>query len=284
MNIEKTLPKAWESIETKLAKGTYNGSASDLKSLIDGKESSISKKSGFNLDKSDAINSNVSTTLATSAAVKTAYDKGVEALTNSNTKLTKGNLPAKITNAEDMYKLLENKSGLEFDPNLLYLNDAGTKTTGKAYFDRNKKGIFKCIQTTSSTTNSTTYFVDFSNNANSDRLTNLDKKSWFSRTFSGTDYNNIEYINTNDSVQEFKILSEGLYFISTNSLIRINEKISCYINDIVKTFSPWTNGTYNAGGSTFTYVTYLKQNDIIKIEFTNPRWGSDTSICIFKIK
>lgn len=156
MNIEKTLPKAWESIETKLAKGTYNGSASDLKSLIDGKESSISKKSGFNLDKSDAINSNVSTTLATSAAVKTAYDKGVEALTNSNTKLTKGNLPAKITNAEDMYKLLENKSGLEFDPNLLYLNDAGTKTTGKAYFDRNKKGIFKCIQTTSSTTNSTT--------------------------------------------------------------------------------------------------------------------------------
>lgn len=173
MNIEKTLPKAWESIETKLAKGTYNGSASDLKSLIDGKESSISKKSGFNLDKSDAINSNVSTTLATSAAVKTAYDKGVEALTNSNTKLTKGNLPAKITNAEDMYKLLENKSGLEFDPNLLYLNDAGTKTTGKAYFDRNKKGIFKCIQTTSSTTNSTTYFVDFSNNANSDRLTKL---------------------------------------------------------------------------------------------------------------
>lgn len=182
MNIEKTLPKAWESIETKLAKGTYNGSASDLKSLIDGKESSISKKSGFNLDKSDAINSNVSTTLATSAAVKTAYDKGVEALTNSNTKLTKGNLPAKITNAEDMYKLLENKSGLEFDPNLLYLNDAGTKTTGKAYFDRNKKGIFKCIQTTSSTTNSTTYFVDFSNNANSDRLTNLSIKSVYKTT------------------------------------------------------------------------------------------------------
>lgn len=114
-------------------------------------------------------------------------------------------------------------------------------------------------------------------------VANLDKKYWFSRTLIGTDYKGIEYINASDKIQEFKILSEGLYFISASALLKINEKICCYINDEWKNQSPWTNGAYNAGGSTFTYATYLKQNDIIKIEFTNPNWSSDTTICIFKI-
>lgn len=114
-------------------------------------------------------------------------------------------------------------------------------------------------------------------------IANLDKKYWFSRTFIGTDYKGIEYINASDKIQEFKILSEGLYFISASAVLKLNERICCYINDEWKNQSPWTNHAYNAGGSTLTYVTYLKQNDIIKIEFTNPNWSSDTTICIFKI-
>ena len=64
----------------------------------------------------------------------------IENLRNTiNTKLAKGNLPVGITDAKGIYDLLENNGGINIDPNLLYLNDAGTKTQGKVYFDRNKK-------------------------------------------------------------------------------------------------------------------------------------------------
>ncbi len=57
---------------------------SDLTKDVDGKEDSFTKNSGFNLDKSDAVNSSDSDQLATSAAAKTAYDKAVTALTQAN--------------------------------------------------------------------------------------------------------------------------------------------------------------------------------------------------------
>ncbi len=88
-------------------------------------------------------------------------------------KLDRGNLPTAVSDGKTIYDLLENNGGINIDTALLYLNDAGTKTQGKVYFDRNKKGLFECIQTTTSTTNSTTYFVDISNKASSDRLANL---------------------------------------------------------------------------------------------------------------
>ena len=99
-------------------------------------------------------------------------------------KLDRGNLPATIPDGKTIYDLLENNGGINIDTALLYLNDAGTKTQGKVYFDRNKKGLFECIQTTTSTTNSTTYFVDISNKASSDRLAKLNKVS-FSNIITG---------------------------------------------------------------------------------------------------
>ena len=92
---------------------------------------------------------------------------------NPSSKLEKGGLPAKIPDAKGLYDLIESNSGLNFDTALLYLNDAGTKYVNKIYFDRNKKGLFKCISQTTSTTNSTSYFVDISNEANSAQLRNL---------------------------------------------------------------------------------------------------------------
>ena len=92
---------------------------------------------------------------------------------NPSSKLEKGGLPAKISDAKGLYDLIESNSGLNFDTALLYLNDAGTKYVNKIYFDRNKKGLFKCISQTTSTTNSTSYFVDISNEANSAQLRNL---------------------------------------------------------------------------------------------------------------
>lgn len=91
----------------------------------------------------------------------------------SNEKLNKGSLPATIIDAKGIYDLLENNGGINIDTALLYLNDTGTKTQGKVYFDKNKKGLFECIKTTTSTVNSTEFFVDISNKASSDRLRNL---------------------------------------------------------------------------------------------------------------
>ena len=78
-------------------------------------------------------------------------------------------------------KEIRNIAGGEFDPDLLFLNDAGTKTAGKLYYDKNKSGVFKCIQTTTSTVNSTTNFVDVSSLENANKLENLCKIN--SKTF-----------------------------------------------------------------------------------------------------
>lgn len=89
--------------------------------------------------------------------------------------LMKGSLPAIIKDEKTMLDIMENQGGLNFDTNLLYLNDKGIKTKGKIYLDRNKKGLFECIETTAEdyVTNSTTYFVDISNKASADRFGNL---------------------------------------------------------------------------------------------------------------
>ena len=141
-------------------------------------------------------------------AVSTEYDtaKKIEdkikaAQGTADNKLNKGSLPATVPDGKAIYDLLENNGGINIDPNLLYLNDVGTKTAGKLYLDRNKKGLFECVQTTTATTNSTTYFVDISNKASADRLANLvnykfeSKKCNFGGTINFYKYGNIGIIS-----------------------------------------------------------------------------------------
>ena len=90
-------------------------------------------------------------------------------------KLSNGNLPATIANAETIFKALQGNTGIKFDENLLYLNDSGTKKKGYCYIDKLTDGIFECIQGTTTTVNNATYFKNFSNKENSDRLSNLNK-------------------------------------------------------------------------------------------------------------
>ena len=90
-------------------------------------------------------------------------------------KLNNGNLPATFTNAETILKALQGNAGIKFDENLLYLNDSGTKKKGYCYIDKLTDGIFECIQETTTTVNNATYFKNFSNKENSDRLSNLIK-------------------------------------------------------------------------------------------------------------
>ena len=62
---------------------------SAINELNSGKENKIDKKSGFNLDKSDSVISNSSNTIATSSAVKTAYDKASQAQSTADGKVSK---------------------------------------------------------------------------------------------------------------------------------------------------------------------------------------------------
>ena len=98
-------------------------------------------------------------------------------------------------------KEIRNVAGGEFDTALLYLNDTGTKTAGKLYYDKNKSGVFKCIQTTTSTVNSTTNFVDVSSLENANKLENLSKKIILSRIKNITSY------------QDFRKLNMGRYIV-----------------------------------------------------------------------
>ena len=70
-------------------------------------------------------------------------------------------------------KETRNVAGGNFDPELLYLNDEGTKQKDYLYYDRLKPGVFRCLQTTTGTVNSTTNFVDISSLENANRLDNL---------------------------------------------------------------------------------------------------------------
>lgn len=172
----------------KLDKGGYNGTAKNLSDELNKKASKsqlgrVIVGDNLTVDGEGRISGNPLVDISgkldkgsVSAEYDTAKkieDKVKNAQSTADSKFNKGSVPAAIPDMKAFYDLVEKGYGAEIDPNLLYLNDAGTKTAGKLYFDRNKKGLFKCVQTTSSTTNSTTYFVDASPNANSDRLSNL---------------------------------------------------------------------------------------------------------------
>ena len=164
-------------------------------------------------------------------AVSTEYDTAAkieakikEAKNTADNKLTKGSLPAEITDAKGIYDLIENNSGLNFDPNLLFLNDAGTKTQDKIYFDRNKKGLFRCTQTTTTTTNSTTYFEDISNKSSADRLTKLGNFKILKEEqeyFKVYTYGNFLFVSIRDWSLTF---NQILYALPSN--IKIKEAVS----------------------------------------------------------
>lgn len=108
-------------------------------------------------------------------AVSSEYDTAKKIEDKIKTKLNQGNVPDVLNSAEKIIKALQGNTGIKFDENLLYLNDSGTKKKGYCYIDKLTDGIFECIQETTTTVNNATYFKNFSNKENSDRLSNLIK-------------------------------------------------------------------------------------------------------------
>ena len=159
LTVAKTIVGAInELFNNKLEKGGYSGNAKNL-------NDELSKKASKSILGRMIVGDNL--TVDSNGRVSANPPVDISG------KLDKGGLPTKISDAKGLYDLIESNSGLNFDTALLYLNDAGTKYVNKIYFDRNKKGLFKCISQTTSTTNSTSYFVDISNEANSAQLRNL---------------------------------------------------------------------------------------------------------------
>lgn len=137
--------KAFLLESDKLKKGSYTGDAGALKTEIDTKLD----KGGYGGNAkslSDAI------------------------ITLENNKLAKGNIPAYLENAEVILKMLQGNSGLEFDSNILYIQQSGTKTQNKYYFDINTGRMHRCLQTTTTTVNTAEYFLDESNRGIVQRL------------------------------------------------------------------------------------------------------------------
>ena len=167
--VNKTLLN--EELAKKLDKGAVS-SEYDTAKKIEDKIKVAQSTADSKLDKG-TVSAEYNTAAKMEAKIKVAQQTATNAGSTANNKLTKGSLPAGIADAKGIYDLIENNSGLNFDPNLLFLNDAGTKTQDKIYFDRNKKGLFRCTQTTTATTNSTTYFEDISNKSSADRLAKL---------------------------------------------------------------------------------------------------------------
>jgi len=124
----KILVASAYAVKTAYDKGvTALSRANEAYTLASGKEPKITKKTGFNLDKSDLVTSTSSVLLATAKAVKIAYDKGLEALGLANTnKNAIQNNTEQIENlsllgvGQNWVDLLSSRS-----KSVLYTNDTG---------------------------------------------------------------------------------------------------------------------------------------------------------------
>lgn len=171
-------------------------------------------------------------------------------------KLNNGNLPATFTNAETILKALQGNAGIKFDENLLYLNDVGTKKKGLCYLDKLTDGIFECIQETTTTVNNATYFKNFSNKENSDRLSNLitindnnnTKLKFESFSISG---------NAGTYTHNIKKNFINIIYIGFNALVEENQ-ISTLYADV------WLNTSYSETAKNKAFKIYKSDQQTIQ--------------------
>ncbi|WP_308009312.1 hypothetical protein [uncultured Fusobacterium sp.] len=194
--------KADDLDKAKLDKGTYPGTASDIKTEIDGKVSKAGDDVTGNLTMSGQAPIEINTTYFSGA-----WRRGIQYLrsgqvignigafgTGSGLEylfLSSGNDEIMVKNGDSIiksnrlqsinkeaiaainetYSKLSGNAGLEFDSNLMYIQDIGTKQAGKYYFDKNTLGLFRCKTTTNTTVNDTN-FVNESNYATAYKIDN----------------------------------------------------------------------------------------------------------------
>lgn len=182
------------------------------------------------------------------ADFETGYNITLNDIRNKiNSKMVAGTLINSMNTGENIVKALQGNAGLNFDPNLLYLDNIGTKTKGYVYLDSRVKGVFECLNTTSSTANETVNFLNISNKSNSDKLENLCKKNIkvyklpiYFENLSFKSGNQNVYITPSDYISNFtEILGVTYTTGSTATVNSIKVHIRSYTNEQI-----WLQG-YN---------------------------------------
>ena len=152
------------------------------------KENTISKKSGFNLEKTDSFKEDDTNKLATAKALKSLHDE-VDRKTGA-IKLNWDSIkdkPSSFVPSEHNHNSLyytETEVDEKLENNILYstgktygglLNEPGVKSAGKAYWDNNTKKLYICKNNNSDISPNVNNYIPFDSNSLLERLENLFK-------------------------------------------------------------------------------------------------------------
>ena len=153
---------------------------------ISKKENIISKKSGFNLEKTDSFKEDDTNKLATAKALKSLHDE-VDRKTGA-IKLNWDSIkdkPSSFVPSEHNHNSLyytETEVDEKLENNILYstgktygglLNEPGVKSAGKAYWDNNTKKLYICKNNNSDISPNVNNYIPFDSNSLLERLENL---------------------------------------------------------------------------------------------------------------
>ena len=169
--------ECWEKIENAYLK---------LKKSIDGKEPAITKKSGFNLEKTDSFEEDNTNKLATAKALKSLHDEvdkktGAIKLNWDSITDKPSSFPPSEHNHNSLY-YTEDEVDEKLENNILYstgktyggvLNEIGLKEAGKTYFDKNTKKLYLCKNNNTDISANINNYIAMDSNSLLERLENL---------------------------------------------------------------------------------------------------------------
>ena len=172
--------EAWSKIEDNFL---------NLKKIVETKEPTITKKSGFNLDKTDDYNEDDTNKLGTARALKKLYDflmGKINAIKLNWDKIEDkpSTFPPSGHNHDDRY-YTETEVNNKFNDDILHttgkvyggiLNNTGDKIAGKTYFDINTNKLFLCIRDNDNTSANIENFIPIDNNSLLDKINSLVKQ------------------------------------------------------------------------------------------------------------
>lgn len=171
--------ECWEKIENAYLK---------LKKSIDGKEPAITKKSGFNLEKTDSFEEDDTNKLATAKALKSLHDEvdkktGAIKLNWDSITDKPSSFPPSEHNHNSLY-YTEDEVDEKLENNILYstgktyggvLNEIGLKEAGKTYFDKNTKKLYLCKNNNTDISANINNYIAMDSNSLLERLENFSK-------------------------------------------------------------------------------------------------------------
>ena len=239
--------ECWDKIENSFLK---------LKKSIDGKEAVITKKSGFNLEKTDSFEEDDTNKLATAKALKSLHDE-VDRKTGA-IKLNWDSIkdkPSSFVPSEHNHNSLyytETEVDEKLENNILYstgktygglLNEPGVKSAGKAYWDNNTKKLYICKNNNSDISPNVNNYIPFDSNSLLERLENL---------FKVENHNDISVVKFSNIAIVFGTFKNIEFNKSADIIIPVTLK------NVSVMATPWHTGT----PGNLTIMSYGEKNKI----------------------